>query len=83
MTRRTRVEILIELLSAAVEGASKTRIMYRANLNFKRCDCYIKELLGSGLLEKRDVSGSVTYVATERGKELLEILRKTRQFLAV
>jgi predicted transcriptional regulator len=80
------VEVIFEILSEALEGASKTRLMYRCNLNFRRFNRYLKELLNAGLLERavsNPKSGLVLYRTTEKGRELLKILRKASEFLSI
>ena len=48
--RRSRVEIIAEILRIAKRGAKKTRIVYGANLNFKMLDNYLQRLEKAGLL---------------------------------
>jgi len=48
--RRSRTQVIIDILAEASEGANKTRIMYRANLNFLRFKRYLSELLNKGLI---------------------------------
>ena len=84
MSRRSRMEVIIDILTESLDGANKTRIMYRANLNFLRFNCYLSEMLENGLLRKENNSdGRVVYRATESGKVLLETLRKAQQFMAI
>jgi len=84
MTRRTRTEVIIDILTEALNGANKTRIMYRANLNFLRFNDYLSEMLKKDLLTREsDGNGRVSYRATENGKILLETLRKAQQFMAI
>ena len=77
------MEVIVDILTEALEGANKTRIMYRANLNFMRFNCYLSELVENGLLVVEDGGGRVVYRVTERGKTLLETLRKAQGFMAV
>jgi len=78
------VEVIVDILTEALEGANKTRIMYQANLNFTRFNCYLSEMVENGLLVVEDGGdGRVVYRATERGKTLLETLRKAQGFMAV
>ena len=42
--RRSHVEVIVEILSEALNGANKTRLMYRCNLNFGRFNRYLREL---------------------------------------
>ena len=78
------MEVIVDILTEALEGANKTRIMYQANLNFTRFNCYLSEMVENGLLVVEDGGdGRVVYRATERGKTLLETLRKAQGFMAV
>ena len=84
--RRSRVEVIAEILGEALEGANKTRLMYRCNLNFGRFNRYLKELLDAGLIERvaaNPDAGLVLYRTTDKGRELLKILQKASEFLSV
>ena len=85
MSRRSRTQVIIDILTEASEGANKTRIMYRANLNFLRFKRYLSELLGKGLIAEvnNPGSGKVTYEVTEEGKALLEVLKKAERFISL
>lgn len=73
--RRGRVEILADILSAAIDGARGTHIMYRANINFAQRKKYLAEALSAGLIEVR-VRSPLVYVTTEKGHEWLRAYRK-------
>lgn len=85
--RRSRTEVIIDILNEALKGANKTRIMYRANLNFLRFDRYFGELLRAGLVEIVDNPGvefgGVVYKISEEGRELLDTLRKASEFISL
>jgi len=85
MRRRSRTEVIIDVLSEAFGGANKTRIMYQANLNFLRFNRYFDELLDAGLVEVFDnpgpKSGGIVYRTTEKGRELLKVLKKAQRFI--
>ena len=87
MVRRSRTEVIVDILGEALRGANKTRIMYRANLNFLRFDRYFGRLLEAGLVEVVDNPGEefggVVYRTTERGRELLETLRKASEIISL
>jgi len=84
MTRRSRMEVIIDILTEAQDGANKTRIMYRANLNFLRFNYYLSEMLENDLMiRENDGNGRVVYKATAGGKALLETLRKAQQFMSI
>ena len=48
--KRDRTEISAEILRVAKDGALKTQLVYRCNLNFRIVKTYIDRLIGSGLL---------------------------------
>ena len=85
MVRRSRTEVIIDILLEALDGANKTRIMYRANLNFLRFNKYFGELVSQGLVElvnNPDESGLV-YRTTDKGRVLLDVLKKAEQFISL
>ena len=65
--RRSRMDIIADILSVAGEETKKTHIVYRANLNFARVDGYLQHLVDNGLIEKK----SREYKTTEKGEEFL------------
>lgn len=76
--------MIIDILTEALDGANKTRIMYRANLNFLRFNSYLAELLESELLkEENHENGRVVYKVTQSGRDLLMTLRKAEEFISV
>ena len=83
--RRDRLEVVADILTEALNGANKTRIMYRANLNFVRFKRYFSELRDKGLIGEVDnpSSGGVVYKTTEEGKALLEVLKKAKRFISL
>jgi predicted transcriptional regulator len=57
--------------------------MYKANLNFERFNEHFQELLRKGLVEQHNGSdGKTIYVISERGKTLLDCLRKAQDIFA-
>ena len=85
MSRRSRTQVIIDILTEASEGVNKTRIMYRANLNFFRFKRYLSELLDKDLIAEvnNPGSGKVTYNITEEGEALLEVLKKAQRFISL
>jgi len=83
--RRSRTEVIVEILSEALGGVNKTRIMYRCNLNFVRFNRYLRELLDAGLIECVDANPEymVLYKTTDKGRELLKVLRKASELMSV
>lgn len=68
MKRRSRFEIVADILDMAKEGTKKTRLVYETNLNFSMLGKYLKILSEKGLVFSED--GEI--LATVRGLELLE-----------
>jgi predicted transcriptional regulator len=52
--RRSKKEIICEILNEALNGASKTKLMYRCNLNFERFNHYLEELLKGARMIRPD-----------------------------
>lgn len=83
MSRRSKAEIITDILTEALKGASKTRIMYRANLNFLRFKRYFSELESKGLITVISNPGrGIVYQTTEKGKALIEILKKAELIMS-
>jgi predicted transcriptional regulator len=66
--KRGRIDIIIDVLETAKVEVNKTRIVYKANLNFKIADKYLGLLQKNGLIEKK----MDKYIITEKGKRFLE-----------
>jgi predicted transcriptional regulator len=64
MKRRNKFDIVIEILDVVSSGANKTKIVYKANLNFNLATTYMELLLEKGLVR---TNGS-SYEITEKGK---------------
>jgi len=85
MDRRSRTELIVDILTEALQGANKTNIMYMANLNFLRFNRYFSELIDKGLIAEVDNpgSGNFMYKTTDKGKALLEVLKKAKRFISL
>ncbi len=74
-SKRSRDQIITQILALCQEdGASKTRIVYQVNLNFKTVKEYLDLLLEKGLIEAIS-GGHITYKTTEKGERALEFHR--------
>ena len=71
MGRRNDLDICADILQVARDGAKKTHLVYRANLNFTIVKKYIRRLRENGLLES--INGR--FFTTEKGFEFLEQYR--------
>jgi predicted transcriptional regulator len=70
--RRTSAEIIRDILLAAKNGAKKTHIMFRSNLNPAVMQKYIRFLMEEGLIALQDSD----YVTTQKGTKFLECLNR-------
>lgn len=66
--RRSRIDIIIDVLEVAVTGVNKTAVVYKTNLNFKLAEKYLGLLQKQGLVENTVNK----YKTTEKGKIFLE-----------
>ena len=71
MLKRSKHVIISEILDICKDGANKTRIVYKANLNFKTVDPYIDLLIKNNLLEVKQEK-NVLYETTDKGKRMLD-----------
>jgi predicted transcriptional regulator len=69
--KRSRDMIISQILDICTKGASKTRIVYQANLNFRTINPYLDLLTKNGLIDvKKD--HNLIYETTLRGLDLLD-----------
>ena len=75
--RRNNIDIMLDILEKTnIEKVTKTKIVYSANLNFKRADKYLDLLCTMQLVEY----SSQTYSITELGREYL---KKFKEFNSI
>lgn len=74
--RRDRISILVDMLEAIGDGARKTHIVYKANLNFESCRRYLNSMRNAGLVEIH-VGSQMKWAITEKGHAFL---KKYREF---
>ena len=66
--RRNNMDISADLLTVAKDGAKKTHLVYKANLNFAIVKKYLARLTENGLLES--VNGR--FFTTDKGSRFLD-----------
>ncbi len=69
--KRSKYQIISQILDICVGGACKTKIVYQANLNFRTINPYIDLLTKNGLI-KASMGRNVSYETTNRGMKLIE-----------
>ncbi len=70
--RRDRISIISDMLLCAVEGTSKTEIMYKVGLSTAQLNKYMHTLVKSELLETFKQERVTIYKTTTKGKSFLE-----------
>lgn len=77
-SKRDRFDILEGILQRGIEGASKTNIVYKVNLNFTMATPYLDLLVSRGLMET--LPGPIKkYKTTDKGMRLLSDLKKIHE----
>ncbi len=71
MMKRSKDMIISQILDICTNGASKTRIVYQANLNFRTVNPYIELLAKNGLIDVAQ-GETVCYKTTIKGIRILK-----------
>jgi len=79
--RRSRLGIIAEMLDAAIDGVVKTRIMYKANVNFVQFNDYLECLLEAHLIRTITCRGKTIYKTTAKGRLFLHKFNKTAEMI--
>jgi predicted transcriptional regulator len=77
--KRTNLEIRADILKIAMDGAKKSHIVYKANLNFAIIKDYLKDLSSAGLLS-HPANGSKLYTTTDKGIDFIKYMDGMKQF---
>ena len=80
--RRSHYHLIGEILDLAAEGASKTRIMYRANISATMTKKYIELLQQKSLIKVTTENDRNVYKTNERGFQYLHCYRRILQLLS-
>ena len=81
MKKRGWVDISMDILESASSPLTKTRLMYKSNLNYVRFNAYFRDFLKKGLLEEtvNNVGNGKVYVVSKQGKVLLLALKNAEK----
>ena len=77
MKYRSRTELVSSILEAANDGATKTKIMYKAFLSYAQLKEYLLMLEANGLVKYQ--AESQTFRTTEKGMKFLILNTKMDQ----
>jgi len=78
---RSKSDIMLEVLNVCRNRVSKTRIVYKANLNFNIVTPYIDFLSEKGLLSISE-GPRTFYETTPQGMEAIKTLRQLSNYLS-
>ncbi len=79
MKYRSRTDIAAAILEIALDGAIKTKIMYKAFLSFPQLKDYLSVLLEKDLLEHSATDQK--YRTTDKGKQYLKMYKEVGQLI--
>jgi predicted transcriptional regulator len=79
--KRSRDVIISQILDICVKGASKTRIVYQVNLNFRTINPYLDLLTKNGLIDVKKEQ-TIVYETTPRGLDLLDNFKQIHSELS-
>ncbi len=82
---RSQIDIMANILNEAVNGAKKTRIMYRCNLSYKQLERYLELLLGLellGLISKKESSTKDSFKTSTKGHAFLNAYSTLKALMA-
>jgi len=84
LTYRNSMQIMSTVLEnvdyAGVEGLAVTQIIRKSNLSHSRLQKLIKNLTGSGLINRIEYDKKSTFVITEKGRLFLDEYKKFSDF---
>ncbi len=78
--KRSDVEIAAAILKVALNGAKKSHIVFKANLNFQLGKKYLTRLINSGLIVSSDDRSRI-FSTTDKGTEYLKYFEGFKQFM--
>jgi predicted transcriptional regulator len=78
--KRSRQEIILQILEICVDGASKTKIVYQVNLNFKTVNPYLDLLTKNGLIQVNE-GHAIVYETTLKGIGVMESIKRVHDKL--
>src|SRR5438552_16047603 len=78
---RSRTDIIAMILQAAINGATKTRIMYGAYLSYAQVKEYLSFLIEKDLIRYEE--GSAIYKLTQKGVQLLHVYEDISDMITI
>jgi predicted transcriptional regulator len=83
-SKRSRIEIYLDILQAIKKGVDKpTRIMYSTNLSWKPLMQFINTMMEQKLITSEEVGSHITYKITEKGTNVLNYFHEALQLIEI
>jgi predicted transcriptional regulator len=79
--KRSDMEISADILKVTMNGALKSHIVYKANLNFQLGKKYLDRLMNSGLIVGSD-NGSRLFLTTDKGMEYIKHFEDLKELVS-
>jgi predicted transcriptional regulator len=79
--KRSKQEIIAQILEVCLDSSSKTRIVYQVNLNFRTVNPYLDILTKNSLIEMSEAQQKL-YTTTQKGAGLLDTMKKVNSTLS-
>jgi predicted transcriptional regulator len=89
MSRRSRMQIIYDLLNAIIEKKGKikvTHLLYKGNLSHERLKLYLEELEQKGFIQKifeegkkKRETGKTYYTITDKGVNFLNEVQRVQE----
>ena len=73
-------DVLLQTSQYGQDGANKSILMRKSNLSHSRLQKLIKNLTGSGLINRIEYDKKSTFVITEKGRLFLDEYKKFSDF---
>lgn len=70
--RRSKIEIIADILKKSKNPTKKTHIMYECDLSFSQLKRYLGFLKRTELIQRKKNNGAATYQTTENGQNFLK-----------
>ena len=82
LMKRSRDRIISNILGTCTGGAHKTKIVYKANLNFRTVIPYLELLTKNGMINTKEERNLVVYKTTTKGLALLDNIKQIQDQLS-
>jgi predicted transcriptional regulator len=79
--KRSRDTIIMQILDICCKGTNKTRIVYKANLNFRTVNPYLELLTKNGMINANE-DEPILYKTTPKGLSLLNCFKQIQSELS-